>query len=503
MTTEETEITFIRCPSCRSLVPSVATRCRMCGHQFQKAEGAPPSPGGDEKRSRIRQRTISVTRGEGDQLNVSQALSSEPDVPSQSAEESSIPFVDHFDHDVSVEPEQPREKFRPPAAPAERTDIQSQERQSFSPPQQPAAAEPVKTPRPLSGSAPLNLRGEKSEPPADVHDEHETDFEEDGEDDGGLESDEHDDIEDNDSRLLQPSGEEPKRKRRRRRRRKKKGAGGLPGESPVDHTATQPSQREKQSAGAASAAPQTSPGLGRSPLIPGFHPREPEKPREPEHKSVRELMQEKESSFGGVHFTSQKREPAEPSRPRSEDALSQNTAVQPPQESISFQQAETHFEEHFPEKGLVNQVTGAEMETQQGSTQAGSHYSQASDPQAAAAGEGLLVGWLVNYSGDRRGAAIELRSGRFFVGRQRLRGSDLILSDDSVSTPHCLINASPADGMMVQDLMSERGTAIRKAGSQHFVNCTDPVKLQHGDWLRFGNYEVMVCLIPNQQRNGQ
>ena len=31
MATDSTELTFVRCPSCRSLVPAVSTRCRMCG----------------------------------------------------------------------------------------------------------------------------------------------------------------------------------------------------------------------------------------------------------------------------------------------------------------------------------------------------------------------------------------------------------------------------------------------------------------------------------------
>ncbi|MCI5066147.1 FHA domain-containing protein [bacterium] len=31
MATDSTELTFVRCPSCRSLVPAVSSRCRMCG----------------------------------------------------------------------------------------------------------------------------------------------------------------------------------------------------------------------------------------------------------------------------------------------------------------------------------------------------------------------------------------------------------------------------------------------------------------------------------------
>ena len=60
MSTDSTELTFIRCPSCRSLVPAVSTRCRMCGASLDAAatqgEGGEPRAAG-----RVRQRTMSNT----------------------------------------------------------------------------------------------------------------------------------------------------------------------------------------------------------------------------------------------------------------------------------------------------------------------------------------------------------------------------------------------------------------------------------------------------------
>ena len=60
MSTDSTELTFIRCPSCRSLVPAVSTRCRMCGASLDAAaaqgEGGEPRAAG-----RVRQRTMSTT----------------------------------------------------------------------------------------------------------------------------------------------------------------------------------------------------------------------------------------------------------------------------------------------------------------------------------------------------------------------------------------------------------------------------------------------------------
>ena len=39
MAIDSTELTFVRCPSCRSLVPAVSTRCRMCGASLDVAAG--------------------------------------------------------------------------------------------------------------------------------------------------------------------------------------------------------------------------------------------------------------------------------------------------------------------------------------------------------------------------------------------------------------------------------------------------------------------------------
>ncbi|OVE79798.1 hypothetical protein BVY02_02280, partial [bacterium J17] len=110
--------------------------------------------------------------------------------------------------------------------------------------------------------------------------------------------------------------------------------------------------------------------------------------------------------------------------------------------------------------------------------------------------EGSLFGWLVNFSQDPTGVAREVRTGRFFVGCQRLRSSDMVISDDSISTPHALVNASFEEGLKVQDLMSEQGTMIRRANEPTYVQFTEPIEIFHGDWIKFGNYELMVCLLP-------
>ncbi len=59
MATDSTELTFVRCPACRSLVPAVSTRCRMCGATLDASLGSessqPPASG------RVRQKTMTTS----------------------------------------------------------------------------------------------------------------------------------------------------------------------------------------------------------------------------------------------------------------------------------------------------------------------------------------------------------------------------------------------------------------------------------------------------------
>lgn len=83
MSTDSTELTFVRCPSCRSLVPAVSTRCRMCGATLD-ASAKPEESGEDEKRSgRVRQHTMSQSHSElnaaAGQIRRESTASSSPD----------------------------------------------------------------------------------------------------------------------------------------------------------------------------------------------------------------------------------------------------------------------------------------------------------------------------------------------------------------------------------------------------------------------------------------
>ena len=57
MATDSTELTFVRCPSCRSLVPAVSTRCRMCGATLEAGLTGGAETGGGAPANRVRQKT--------------------------------------------------------------------------------------------------------------------------------------------------------------------------------------------------------------------------------------------------------------------------------------------------------------------------------------------------------------------------------------------------------------------------------------------------------------
>jgi hypothetical protein len=108
---------------------------------------------------------------------------------------------------------------------------------------------------------------------------------------------------------------------------------------------------------------------------------------------------------------------------------------------------------------------------------------------------GRLFGWLVSYE-NQDGRAIELRAGRFFVTGTSIRGTDLIIEDHSISTPHALMSITE-NGLQLQDLMSERGTFVRPQGEAQYRREDGVIEVQHGDWVRFGDVEFLVTVVPS------
>jgi hypothetical protein len=107
---------------------------------------------------------------------------------------------------------------------------------------------------------------------------------------------------------------------------------------------------------------------------------------------------------------------------------------------------------------------------------------------------GALTGWLISFE-DSKGVANELRVGKFFVSGGSLKATDLVLKHPSVSTPHALVTVSTT-GITVQDLMSESGISIQRAGEKAFRKADEVSSLSHGDKVRFGEVEFLVSCLP-------
>jgi hypothetical protein len=105
-----------------------------------------------------------------------------------------------------------------------------------------------------------------------------------------------------------------------------------------------------------------------------------------------------------------------------------------------------------------------------------------------------LFGWLVSY-GDPEGDAIELREGRVLVTGSSLKKGDLVIDAPSISTPHAMLMMSVENGFFIQDLISERGVWVRKKGDDTYHREDNSVQLSHGDWLRLGDLEFVVSLV--------
>jgi len=121
--------------------------------------------------------------------------------------------------------------------------------------------------------------------------------------------------------------------------------------------------------------------------------------------------------------------------------------------------------------------------------------SRPAEKQAARTQQGgRLFGWLVSYD-DPNGSAIEIREGKFFVSRERLKPNDLVVDHESISTPHAVLVTEVGSGLHIQDLMSDHGLFVKKRGSSEYEKQEDRVSVSHGDWLRFGEVEFLVSLV--------
>ena len=339
MSVGETELTFIRCHACRSLVPSVASRCRMCGSELESVgttQNLEETDTNGKSKSRVRQKSVSITQGQLEELRQQFEEPEEEEIPKEAAAE---PVREHAE------------------------EVHQNEGDGFGAREQASAVEDA-TPR----------------------------------------------------------------KRKRRRRRKKKDRVAESFETAESVSENVPEQVEDKVAGVIEEE-----DLGSSEPI----EEQVDKNEFVSNALEKEPMENIESEISPPKSRSQKRE-SKRSNAKAESVVTES---------------------------------------------------------------GTLVGWFVSYGEDERGVSRELRTGKFFLGGERLRESDLVIEDVGLSTPHCLVRISADDGLQIQDLMSEQGTFLRRANEKTYQRIEEAVAVENGDWLRLGDYEVMICLVPGAARS--
>lgn len=409
MSTDSTELTFVRCPSCGSLVPAMSARCRMCGTGLDAS--AEQEEGEDSSSGRVRQRTTSTQvnpdlaaateqiREESEaSVQASPALTEEQEVEDTSEREEDV----RSDEIVSESPEEEvleastesetsvDEELDPLSAYVEEVEVAS-----------PEAVEEIEEPAPTEEpavSAAMEVPSEVAEAPAELEEEQE----------------------------VLDAQEEPE----------------------------------------------------------SFVP--------PEETVV---------NGNGDHSATEELEASEEETPVEED--SEESEALPETEPVESEEvlqsvADDESAEQVEAKGLDKQE-----ETMYKEEDISPSAKESAEEAPAPAGviprkdtSNTLIGWFVSYS-DPSGEAVELRQGKFFVTQTSLKDSDLCIEHESVATPHAMIAVSPEAGLRIQDLMSERGVFVRRKGTDTYKREEDAVRVDNGDWVRFGDVEFLVALIPH------
>ena len=112
-------------------------------------------------------------------------------------------------------------------------------------------------------------------------------------------------------------------------------------------------------------------------------------------------------------------------------------------------------------------------------------------------GDTSLLGWLVSYELDQEGFSFEIREGRTLISADGTTAAHFLsLNEKSISSPHAALLAQEYHKVMLQDIFSEHGCFLTRAGDEKEVPIDGPVAIAHGDWIRIGNKNrFQVCLI--------
>lgn len=110
-----------------------------------------------------------------------------------------------------------------------------------------------------------------------------------------------------------------------------------------------------------------------------------------------------------------------------------------------------------------------------------------------------LIGFLVSFEGNEFGEMFEVRAGRWLItSRPTDQGEFIFINDPSVSPMHAVVRVTKEGKVQILDQLSEHGTGVKKVGSDEEVDVAGSmVTVEHGDMVRFGNRNFVVCLVPD------
>ena len=453
MASEPSDLTFVRCPSCRSLVPASAARCRICNNPL---DALAQSEGGGEAAKgtgRIRQRT--VTAAPQDVISAVVAAKTEKALaasaaPSVQGDDEFDPLgaylqdLEGVDEVVATAPEALQPDRTAPAQRAEDDDDDEEDDpfdlDLFDEPvvEKPTSAAPEQ--RPVKQPAvndPFDdeITIDTVAPKAVVAKEREAEV-----------------------RPHTPMPAAPRREEQRPRGvEAQQGGGQQKGGGEARKNEARPPQRSE--------------------------PQRSEPPRSEPQRSER--MQEQRQNRPAP---TQQRAPEpprapEPQRPKRDERDERRQDHNRPAQQQPPEQRHEQRHEQGRRAGDPQQHATVSERTQ-----------ASTGPKTGKMRPGKLFGWLVSYESPD-GRAIELREGKFFVTASSIKGTDLILEDPSISTPHALMSISEG-GFLVQDLMSDHGVFVRHDERAEYQQEESLVRVSHGDWLRFGEVEFLVIIVP-------
>ena len=112
-----------------------------------------------------------------------------------------------------------------------------------------------------------------------------------------------------------------------------------------------------------------------------------------------------------------------------------------------------------------------------------------------------VVGFLVSYDNDENGEVTELRVGRWVVSSKKgPLDQTIYFNDNTISAMHAVIKISPTGDIQIMDQLSDKGSGVLKIQTGQELDASDsPVKVQHGDLVRFGKRYFVYCAIPKIQ----